>query len=204
MTISLGKVTLAALVLLTSLGLAAPVPPAQEEHSQDHDQLRALLKRGAEALNTRQLDSMAPYLHPEFTLVTVDNHKLKGIAELKTYLNELFDGETPIFKSMEVRPEADDLTTFLDEDSGVVYGTSNDRYTFSDGDVREMSTRWTAVVQKDGETWKLVSVHFSANLLDNPVIDAAKTTARRLIFIVGGIGLAAGLVIGFLVRRRSS
>jgi hypothetical protein len=105
---------------------------------------------------------------------------------------------------MEVRPEADDLTTFLDEDSGVVYGTSNDHYTFSHGDVREMSTRWTAVVQKDGETWKLVSVHFSANLLDNPVIDAAKNAARRMTIIAGIAGLLAGLVIGFVLRRRSS
>ena len=202
MTLSLITLRFAILALLT-LGLATQAS-AQEERSQDHDQLRALLKRGAEALNTRQLDPMAPYLHPEFTLVTVDNRKLKGIAGLQGYLNELFDGESPMLKSMEVRPEADELTTFLDEDSGVVYGTSNDRYTFAEGDVREMTSRWSAVVQKDGETWKLVSVHFSANLLDNPVIDAAKNTARRMIIIVGGVGLAVGLAIGFLLRRRPS
>lgn len=202
MTLSLITLRFAILALLT-LGLATQAS-AQEERSQDHDQLRALLKRGAEALNTRQLDPMAPYLHPEFTLVTVDNRKLKGIAGLQGYLNELFDGEAPLLKSMEVRPEADELTTFLDEDSGVVYGTSNDRYTFAEGDGREMTSRWSAVVQKDGETWKLVSVHFSANLLDNPVIDAAKNTARRMIIIVGGVGLAVGLAIGFLLRRRPS
>ena len=200
MAISFGKVTLSAITLLT-LGLATPVL-SREERSQDHDQLRALLKRGAEALTTRELNPMAPYLHPEFILVTVDNRKLKGIAELQGYLNELFDGEKPTLKSMEVHPEADELTTFLDDNSGIVYGTSNDRYTFSDGDVREMTSRWSAVVQKDGETWKLVSVHFSANLLDNPVIDAAKNTARRMIIIVGSTGLAAGLAIGFLLRRR--
>ena len=202
MTLSLITLRFAVLALLT-LGLATQAS-AQEERSQDHDQLRALLKRGAEALTTRQLDPMAPYLHPEFTLVTVDNRKLKGIAELQAYLSELFDGEKPLLKSMEVRPEADELTTFLDDDSGIVYGASNDRYTFSDGDVREMTSRWSAVMQKDGETWKLVSVHFSANLLDNPVIDAAKNTARRMMIIVGGVGLAVGLTIGFLLRRRPS
>lgn len=202
MTLSLITLRFVMLALLT-LGLATQAS-AQEERSQDHDQLRALLKRGAEALTTRQLDPMAPYLHQDFTLVTVDNHKLKGIAELQGHLNELFDGESPMLKSMEVRPEADELTTFLDDDSGVVYGTSNDRYTFSNEEVREMTSRWSAVVQKDGETWKLVSVHFSANLLDNPVINAAKNTAKRMMIIVGGVGLAAGLAIGFLLRRRPS
>jgi len=202
MTFSLVKLRFALLALLT-LGLTTQAS-AQEERSQDHDQLRALLKRGAEALNTRQLDTMAPYLHPEFTLVTVDNHKLKGIADLQGYLSELFDGETPMLKSIEVRPEADELTTFLDDDSGIVYGTSSDRYTFSEGDVREMTSRWSAVVQKDGENWKLVSVHFSANLLDNPVIDVAKNTAKRMMVIIGGVGLAAGLAIGVLLRRRPS
>mgnify|MGYP003573432784 CR=1 FL=1 len=202
MTFSLVKLRFALLALLT-LGLTTQAS-AQEERSQDHDQLRALLKRGAEALNTRQLDTMAPYLHPEFTLVTVDNHKLKGIAGLQGYLSDLFDGETPMLKSIEVRPEADELTTFLDDDSGIVYGTSNVRYTFSEGDVREMTSRWSAVVQKDGENWKLVSVHFSANLLDNPVIDVAKNTAKRMMIIIGGVGLAAGLAIGVLLRRRPS
>jgi ketosteroid isomerase-like protein len=202
MTISLGKMVFATFTLLT-LSQATPAY-AQEERSQDHDQLRTLLKRGAEALTTRQLDAITPYLHPEFTLVTVDNRKLKGTDELQQYWNELFDGEAPLLKTVEVRPEADQLTTFLDDDSGVVYGTSNDRYTFADGDVREMTSRWSAVVQKDDDTWKLVSVHFSSNLLDNPVIDAAKNAARRMAIIAGIAGLLAGLVIGFVLRRRSS
>lgn len=202
MTISFGKMVFATCILL-ALSLATPAS-AQEERSQDHDQLRTLLKRGAEALTTRQLDAITPYLHPEFTLVTVDNRKLKGTDELQQYWNELFDGEAPLLKTVEVRPEADQLTTFLDDDSGVVYGTSNDRYTFADGDVREMTSRWSAVVQKDDDTWKMVSVHFSSNLLDNPVIDAAKNAARRMVIITGIAGLLAGLVFGFVLRRRAS
>jgi len=202
MTISFSKIAFGALTLLT-LGFATPAS-AQEERSQDHEQLRALLKLGADALTTRQLDKIAPYLNPEFTLVTVDNRKLKGVGELQAYWNELFDGQTPLLKSMEAHPEADELTTFLDDNTGIVYGTSNDRYTFTDGEVRDMPSRWSAVVEKDGDAWKLVSVHLSANVLDNPVIDAVKTTAKRMTVMVGVVGLGIGLVIGFLLRRRAS
>lgn len=189
------------LLAVVAFGLVAPAF-AEEKRSQDHDQLRALLKLGAEALTTRKVEPMLPYLHPEFTVVTVDNRKLKGVAELQQYWNEVFNGKTPLLKSMVSRPEADQLTTFLDDNSGIVYGTSNDRYTFMDGDVRDMSTRWSAVVQKDGKIWKLVSIHFSTNVLNNPVVDAAKSAAKRAMIIAGAFGLAIGLVIGFLLWRR--
>ena len=202
MTIPFRKTAFGAVMLLT-LAFATPAS-AQEERHQDHEQLRALLTRGAEAMNTRRLDEITPYLHPDFTLITVDNRKLKGISELQTYWQELFDGETPLLKSVEIRPEADELTTFLDEDSGVVFGKSNDRYTFTDGDVRDMTSRWSAVVEKDGGTWKLVSVHFSANLLDNPVIAAVKSAAQRTTIMVGALGIALGLLVGVLLRRRPS
>ncbi len=182
--------------------LAVTSATAQEQRKADHDQLRELMKRGAEALNTRKLDIMAPYLHPDFTVVTVDNRKLRGLPEFKQYWNGLFEGKDAVLRSIETKPVADDLTRFLDDNSAVSFGTSDDRYTFNDGDVRQMKSRWSAGVQKDGDTWKLVSVHFSANLLDNPVLDAAKQAVQKWALITGAIGIAIGLAIGFLLRRR--
>ncbi len=184
--------------------LAATSPMAQEPRKADHDQLRELMKRGAEALNTRKLDAMAPYLHPDFTVVTVDNRKLRGLPEFKQYWNGLFEGKDAVLKSIVTKPEADELSRFLDDNTGMSFGTSDDLYTFNDGDVRQMKSRWSAVVQKDGDAWKIVSVHFSANLLDNPVLDAAKQAVQKWALIAGAIGIAVGLALGFLMRRRSA
>lgn len=175
---------------------------AQEQRKADHDQLRELLKRGAEALNTRKLDALAPYLHPDFTVVTVDNRKLRGLPEFKQYWNGLFEGKDAVLKSVETKPEADELSRFLDDNTGLSFGTSDDRYTFNDGDVRQMKSRWSAVVQKDGDAWKIVSVHFSANLLDNPVLDATKQAVQKWALMAGAIGVAIGIAIGFVLRRR--
>jgi ketosteroid isomerase-like protein len=182
--------------------LAAMSATAQEQRKADHDQLRELMKRGAEALNTRKLDAMAPYLHPDFTVVTVDNRKLRGLPEFKQYWSGLFEGKDAVLKSIVTKPEADELSRFLDDNTGMSFGTSDDRYTFNDGDVRQMKSRWSAVVQKDGDAWKIVSVHFSANLLDNPVLDAAKQAVQKWALIAGAIGIAVGLAFGFLMRRR--
>ncbi|MGH6608761.1 MAG: nuclear transport factor 2 family protein [Burkholderiaceae bacterium] len=190
------------LAALTVALMATASVTAQEQRKADHDQLRELLKRGAEALNTRKLDVMAPYLHPDFTVVTVDNRKLRGFPEFKQYWNNLFEGENAILKSIETKPEADELTRFLDDSAAITFGTSDDRYTFNDGDVRQMKSRWSAVVRKDADTWKLVSVHFSANVLDNPVLDVAKNAVRNTALIAGAIGVAIGLVAALLLRRR--
>ena len=52
-----------------------------------------------------------------------------------------------------------------------------------------MKTRWSATVAKDGDAWKLVNVHFSANAFDNPMLDAAKAYAQKMAIIAGVVGL---------------
>src|SRR5204862_3763530 len=114
----------------------------------------------------------------------------------------LFTGDKHPLKKIEVDSQADTLTEFLDDNTGVVHGTSSDKYHFTDGDIISMKTRWTAVVQKDKAVWKLVTVHFSADLLDNPVLDIAKSFAIKA--ALGG--LVVGLLVGggmmFLVGRQ--
>ena len=135
-------------------------------------------------------------------MITVDNRKLVGLEAVKKYYAALFDGPDAILTKLEVKPVADELTSFLGENSGVVYGVSDDVYRFKDGDTRNMQTRWSAAVDRDGETWKLVNVHFSANLLDIPMLDAAKDYAQKTSIIGGVAGLIAGALLMEVIRRR--
>jgi ketosteroid isomerase-like protein len=183
-----------------TVAAAQTAPP--EERKADHDALRAILTKSAEALNTRKLESVADMVHPAFTVITVDNQKLVGLEALRKYYAGLFDGPGALLSKLEVRPVADELTRFVSDTSGVVYGVSDDIYTFRDGDVRTMKTRWSAMVQKDGGAWKLVNVHFSANLLDNPMLDAAKGYAQRMMWIAGAVGLVLGALLTLMLRRR--
>lgn len=183
-------------------GVASAQTAPAEERKADHDALRAILAKSAEALNTRKLESVADVVHPGFTVITVDNQKLVGLDALKKYYAGLFDGSNAVLSKLEVKPVADELTRFVSETSGVVYGVSDDTYTFRDGDVRTMKTRWSAVVQRDGEAWKLVNVHFSANLLDNPMLDAAKGYAQRMMWVAGAVGLVLGALLVTMLRRR--
>ncbi len=178
------------------------LPALAQEREADHEALRAILQQGAQALNTRNFDAIPPLLHPQFTIITVDNRKFTTLDAFKAYWNGLFEGEDPVLERIEARPVADALTEFVGDDVGVAHGTSDDVYHFLDGDVRSMPTRWTAVVARDAGVWKLVKLHFSANVLDNPVLDATRDGALRITAAVGAGLLVVGLVAGFLFGRR--
>ncbi|MGI9305081.1 MAG: YybH family protein [Gammaproteobacteria bacterium] len=188
--------------LLLALSFIATATAPAEERQADHDALRAMLRTATEALNTRNFDAIRPLLADNFTVVTVDNQKFTRLDDFRAYWNGLFTGDAPVLQGIEVNAVADDLTTFLDASTGVVHGTSQDTYHFTGGDVREMPTRWTAVVQKVYGQWKLVKVHFSANLLDNPVLDAAKAGAMKLAGLAFLAGIILGAVVVFLMKRR--
>lgn len=191
------------IALSVLLLLFSAVPANAQDREQDHEELRGLLRSLTEAVNSRGLDIARPLVHPHFTMITVDNRKFTSIDDFEAYWEGLFTGDNALLAKVDLRPEADELTDFLGDDIGIVHGTSNDTYVFTDGEERTMGSRWTAVVQKDEGIWKLSRIHFSANLLDNPILDAAKTFA----YWTGGGGLALGLIIGglltgLLMRRR--
>jgi hypothetical protein len=145
---------------------------------------------------------MAGSVHPGITVITVDNQKLVGLDAVKKYYAALFDGPNALLTKMEVKPVADEITQFLGETTGVVYGVSEDTYQFKDGETRTMNTRWSATVAREGDAWKLVNAHLSSNLLDNPMIDAAKAQAQKFAGIAGVIGLVVGALLMMLLRRR--
>ena len=188
--------------VVASLCAVAHAQPAQPvDRPEDRAALRALLVKANEALNTRKFDAIAPSLHPAFTMVTVDNQKFVGLDAFKTYFVSLFEGPNAMLTKVETNLVVDEATRFLDENTGVVYGTSTDTYHFKDGDVRTMKTRWSAVTEKDGPSWKIVSAHFSANVLDNPVVEHARKTAIKGAVIAGIVGLVLGVLIMLFVRR---
>lgn len=193
---------LGSILVLIVLSGAATADTGNPDRTKDHEALRAILAKGAEALNSRNLDVVAPMLHPGFTIITVDNQKAVGIEAFRKYYEGLFEGPGAMLSKIEVRPVADEETRFLDADSGVVYGTSDETFHFKDGDVRTMKTRWSATVQKDGDAWKLVSVHFSASVLDNPLLAAAKSFAMKLAIGALVAGLLAGALLMLLLRRK--
>jgi hypothetical protein len=167
---------------------------AQEKNKADHEALRALMKKCTDAMNANKLSDLDGSVDSTFTAITV-NHKKLNFSEFKSEWAKLMTGDKAVLKKVDIKPTAAGLTEFLSPTVGVCHGVSVDTYTFTDGDVRTMTIMWTAVVRRVGQQWKLAAVHCSADLLNNPVLEASK----GYIYKAGGAGAGAGLLVGLLL-----
>jgi uncharacterized protein (TIGR02246 family) len=190
-------VGLTAILLLGASGVWA-----QDARQQDHEELRALLRTIAQAISARDFQALASVLDREFSVTTVDQKRFTSLDTFRAHWEGLFKGDRALVRKVTIKPTADELTRFLAPDVGLSSGISEDTWEFTDGDVRVMKVRWTAVVHKVDGRWKLASAHVGTDLLDNPVVAAAKQGLWKLGGWVGGGGLVVGALAGLLVGRR--
>lgn len=193
-------VRIAGLVAIVLLGTGGVW--AQDARQQDHEELRALLGTIAQAINARDFGKLAPVLDQEFWVTTVDQKRFTSLDAFRTHWEGLFKSDRALVRRVTIKPTADELTRFLAPDVGLSSGTSEDTWEFSDGDVRVMKVRWTAVVRKADGRWRLASAHVGTDLLDNPVVEAAKQRAWRLAAGLGIGGLVIGALGGVVLGRR--
>jgi ketosteroid isomerase-like protein len=201
MRVSKPKATLGWLFSLVALATATIGVQAQDRN-QDHDELRAMLKTVTEAMNSRNIDAMAPLFHDKLSITTVDQKVFTNLNDFKSYFNGLFTSDRAPLKSITFNPAADALTEFVGANIGFVHGASTDTYAFADGDTRVMTSRWTATLYKDAGKWKILNVHIGADLFDNPVITALKNWLYKVGVGAGVAGLLLGFGLARLMRRK--
>jgi ABC-type oligopeptide transport system substrate-binding subunit len=189
-------------LLLCCITALAAASAFAEDRRQDHEELRAMLKTATDAMNSKNFDALTPLFHTNFSITTVDQKLFTNLADFKSYYEALFNGDKAPLKSITFNPEADALTEFVGDDIGLSHGTSTDTYTFSDGDTRVMTSRWTATVFKDGGRWKILNLHIGTDLLANPVVSTLKSYVYKAGLGAGLGGLIVGFAVAWLLRGR--
>jgi ketosteroid isomerase-like protein len=152
-----------------------------------------------EAINTRNFAKIEPYLHPTFTITTVDNQVFHKVPEFEQYWNQHFSNS---IEKIKMALQGDIVRTFLSPETAVSSGQAIATFSFKDGNVADMAMRWTAVLQKFQDKWTIQSLHFSSNLLDNPVLHAAQRTGQILAIATGVGGFVLGILTMMLLRRQ--
>jgi ketosteroid isomerase-like protein len=174
-----------------------PLSALADVNQQDIDSIIRTRELALQALNTRDFSQIEPYLHPSFTITTVDNQVFHKVPEFEKYWNQQF---ADTIENIQMALKGDILRTFLSPQTLVSSGDAIATFSFKDGNVADMAMRWTAVLQKLQDRWTIQSLHFSSNLLDNPVLNAAQR--QRWIFaVVAGIGgFLLGVITMLLLR----
>ena len=185
-------------LLLSTLTLhaqdSAPVAPVAPVEDPIHQQLRETRKDIIAAIESRDLDRMLTYVHPDVVVTWQNGETTHGIAELRSFYDRL---GKDAFVSFEVPHQADRLSIIHGGDTAISAGQVVANYHLLGRDY-EFTSRWTAtLVRQDGE-WLVAAYHVSLNALDNPILD----TAKSFLWIAGLIGIFVGGVSVFLLKKR--
>lgn len=153
-----------------------------------------------EALNTRNFTKIDPYLHPQFIITTVDNQVFHTTSEFEKYWNQQFSST---IENIKMQLQGESIRTFLSPEIDVAAGGAITTFSFKDGKSANMALRWTAVLQKLEDKWMIQSLHFSSNLLDNPVLNAARQLNKTLALAAGLVGFLLGAATMVILNRRT-
>ncbi len=190
-------------VSLVSLLFAIPVLAAEEADHEIHQELRGILLTVQNAVNSGNYDAMLPVLSKDIEATTITQEVMSGHQEVSAYFKKWF-GPGGFLKKLQMQLTADALTELSpDKTWGVVRGSAIESYTLADGRTYDMKSRWTATVVKEADgKWRLRTIHFGTNFLDNPILDAAKQAVVKYAAVSGVAGLLVGGFLGFLLARR--
>jgi ketosteroid isomerase-like protein len=159
-----------------------------------HEELRVLRTTMIEAITGGKFEEVLRNVHPNVVVTWQNNEVCRGHAGLSEFFNRM-GKET--FKGYKVPPTPDELTVFYGGDTGVSFGQTIAEYKLL-GKEFELKSRWTATLVKEEGRWLLAGYHVSMNVLDNPLLNAAKNG----LYMAAGAALIGGLIVGLLLGKR--
>ena len=161
-----------------------------------HNELRALRSEVVEAITKGDFDAVMRHVHTNIVVTWQNNDVCRGHQGLRDFFDRM--GKAA-FKGYKVPPTPDELTILYGGDTGVAFGQTVAQYNLL-GKEQELKSRWTATLVKENGRWLLASYHISMNVLNNPLLDAAK----KGLYLAGGVAFVVGLVVGLLLRRKKT
>lgn len=167
-----------------------------EANKADHEALRAMLTEGVKAINDHNIEEVVQFFHPDINVVFPNAEVADGVDAVRDYYNKMLGKSNAILKDISTEASADALSEIYGN-TAVVYGSMFTYYTFAGGMELEIPTKWTITLLKENGTWKVISMQFTANLFNNPLLSKATSSAKY--FGIGGLLL--GLIFGFLIFR---
>lgn len=185
--------------LLFCLWLLIVGSVAQAQDEAVHDDIRAMRDRAIAAFQARDVEALFAELDDRVIFTAMNNETVTGKEALTAYYAKMMDGSAGLVSDLQVAFETDALATLLaGNQAAVASGSVVAAFKMRAGLEFSVPLRWTATLSRDGGAWKIVALHFSANIFDNPIDSAL----RSYLWLMLAAALVVGLVAGLVLRRR--
>jgi hypothetical protein len=165
-------------------------------HSADRQQLLNLLSEVEEAINNKDIEQIKKHIHPKAFITFQDAKVAHGVENIQVYFEDKLGGSSAILKSFKTKASVDAPAEFYG-DTASAFGHTIDHFEFATGNSFELKSQWSAALFKQNGQWLLTSLHFSANMFNNPLLNTAKDKLMLFSFIA----FVAGLFLMFFLAR---
>lgn len=168
----------------------------EDPYAEDREALRSILRSIETGLNEKNIDIVLENLDDNVVVTYLNAEVSTNPSGVKEYFDKVITGDKPIIKSYSTKANVSSPAVFHG-DTAIAYGTADEHYVLSKGLDFNIKTFWsTTLIKKEGQ-WKIVSLHFSNSLFDNPMIE----TAKKLNWIYGIVGFILAFIIAFVIFR---
>ena len=196
----------AAAILLLIVSAAAHVLAAQPDpYASDRQALLKVFREIEGGINDQNVDRMVAQMHPQATVTWLNGEISRGHDEIKAYYHRMVKGEKRYIDKYLTKAQVGAPARFYGDGTvAVADGSTEDEFFPVARAPFRLSSRWTATSAKLDGRWQVVSLHLSANVFTNSLIEEA-TDAAWYTGVGGALaGLAVGFLAAWLLRRRRS
>jgi len=174
------------LVLLISYQTiaATDLRAAETNREADHAALRQLRDKAVAAINNQDGKALAPCFANEFAFTTVNQTVITNQTQFQEFFDRTFHSPDSLVTGIKTEATANILTRFIDENTGVCYGSAKDTYTLKSGGTVTMSNRWSVTVIKENGEWKAALDKRYAEALGRPALHQPRVALASLAPIV--------------------
>ena len=190
--LSRAAVFVAAFLLLGPAWAQQPDPRAE-----DRKQLRAMLAEFEAAINAQSIERMVAEMDDNVTVIWLNAEVSRGKDEVRAYYGRMVGHDKAILNKYLTKAAIGAPAKFYGDVAIADGSTADEFYPIARG-VFKLDSRWsTTVVKNPAGEWKIVLLHLSSNVFNNPLLDEVKAD------IVKGVvgGFIAGLMLTFVVMR---
>ena len=173
---------------------------AQFDPDQERSILRQMLSDIEQALNDKQIKPVLDLLEDDAVVIFLNGHVARGPDGVRAYFEDIFSGSQAVLKDYQTRANVGAPARFYN-DIAVADGTTEDTFYFIDGSDMTVTIYWSAVLNRSGDGWKVVNLHFSSNLFDNPLMAALQ---QKMIVLIAAAFFIGSLIVFLLMRRKAA
>ncbi|HFD13089.1 MAG TPA: hypothetical protein ENJ32_11580 [Crenotrichaceae bacterium] len=183
-------------MVLFALVFSMMVSAEEDPHQIDRQALRNILVDMKQALNQQDFSPAKKYLDENGVITYYNAEVTVGYDQAKQYFERMLKQSNAVVSDYSLSGDVSAPAIFHGN-TAIAYGTTEEKFKLAEGLEFTLNGHWSATLYKKAGDWRIINLHFSANLFDNPLLRAA----RKMQWIIGVIAFLAGMLCLYLLTR---